>query len=133
MNAEELIAQARETLGTRREYGEPYERNGVTVIPVSSVRGGGGGGTDREGDGGGGFGMMARPTGAWVIRGDDVTWQPAIDPARIMLGLELVAAAALLRRPPRRPRMRMVARRRMRMVARRRMVARVRGLRLPRH
>ncbi len=132
MNAEELIAQARETLGTRREYGEPYERNGVTVIPVSSVRGGGGGGTDREGDGGGGFGMMARPTGAWVIRGEDVTWQPAIDPARIMLGLELVAAAALLRRPLRRPmRRRMIARRRM--VARRLMVARVRRLRLPRH
>ncbi len=123
MNAEELIAQARETLGARREYGDPYERNGVTIIPVSSVRGGGGGGTDRGGDRGGGFGMMARPTGAWVIRGDEVTWQPAIDPSRILLGLELVAAAALLRLPSRRARRRIVVRRRM--------VARARRLRLP--
>ncbi len=104
MNAEELIAQARETLGARREYGDPYERDGVTVIPASSVRGGGGGGSDRDGDGGGGFGLIARPSGAWVIRGDDVTWRPAVDPVRLLLGLELVAAAALLRRPSRRPR-----------------------------
>ena len=120
MNAEELIAQARETLGARREYGEPYERNGVTVIPVSSVRGGGGGGSDREGDVGGGFGLMARPSGAWVIRGDEVAWRPAVDPGRILLGLELVAAAALLRRPARRPLRR-----------RRRIVAHRRRLRLP--
>ena len=135
MNAEELIAQARETLGARREYGDPYERNGVTVIPASSVRGGGGGGTDREGEGSGGFGMTARPTGAWVIRGDEVTWQPAIDPSRILLGLELVAAAALLRLPSRRARRRMITRRRIlaatRIVVVRRLAARGRRRRLP--
>jgi len=102
MNAEELLTQAREALGARREYAEPYERNGVVVIPVSQVRGGGGGGTDHEGDGGGGFGLTARPSGAWVIRGDDVSWRPAVDPVRLLLGLELVAAAALVRRPRRR-------------------------------
>lgn len=104
MQVEELLAQARETFGARREYGEPYERNGITIIPASSVRGGGGGGTDHDGDGGGGFGITARPSGAWVIRGDEVTWRPAVDPLKIVLGLELVAAIAFLRAPRRRPR-----------------------------
>jgi hypothetical protein len=76
----------------------------VTVIPVSSVRGGGGGGSGHDGAGkgsGGGFGLAARPTGAWVIRGEDVEWKPAVDPMRILLGAELVVALALLRRPRR--------------------------------
>jgi hypothetical protein len=101
MDAQELLAQARETFGVRREYGDPYEGNGVTVIPVSAVRGGGGGGTGHEGNGGGGvgggFGLAARPTGAWVIRGADVEWKPAVDPMRILLGAEIVAALALIR------------------------------------
>jgi hypothetical protein len=96
MDAQELLAEARETFGVRREYGEPYEGSGVTVIPVSSVRGGGGGGTGHDGNGGG-FGLAARPTGAWVIRGEQVEWKPAIDPMRMVLGAELVAALALIR------------------------------------
>ena len=103
MDAQELLAQARETLGVRREYGEPYEHNGITVIPVSTVRGGGGGGSGHDGQGrgtGGGFGLTAKPSGAWVIRGDDVEWKPAVDPMRILLGAELVAALALWRTRP---------------------------------
>ncbi len=97
MEIHELLDQARETFGARREYGEPYERNGVTVIPASAVRGGGGGGSGQAGDGGGGFGLTARPAGAWVIRGETVSWQPAVDPNRIVLGAELLAGLALLR------------------------------------
>ncbi len=43
MDAKETIDAARESLTVRRVYGEPYERNGVTVIPAASVQGGGGG------------------------------------------------------------------------------------------
>jgi hypothetical protein len=105
MESHELLAEARETFGVRREYGEPYERDGVTLIPVSAVRGGGGAGHDGEPNRrGGGFGLTAKPTGAWVIRGDSVEWKPAVDPMRIVLGAELVAALALWRTGRRKPR-----------------------------
>jgi hypothetical protein len=98
MQMHELLAGARGALGARHEYGEPYEHDGVTVIPASAVRGGGGSGSDAKGGGtGGGFGMTARPAGAWVIKGDEVTWKAAVDPTRIVVGLELVAGIALLR------------------------------------
>jgi uncharacterized spore protein YtfJ len=103
MNASELqqmISDARDTLTARRVYGEPYEKNGLTVIPAAAVRGGGGGGGGQHGTedsgGGGGFGMLARPVGAWVIRGDEAKWEPAVDVTRIVLGGQLVALAALL-------------------------------------
>jgi uncharacterized spore protein YtfJ len=41
-----LLAQARDSLTVKRVFGEPIERDGVTVIPVANVMGafGGGGG-----------------------------------------------------------------------------------------
>ena len=39
---------------------------------------------------------MARPVGAYVIRGEQVTWQPALDVNRIIMGGQLVAIVALL-------------------------------------
>ena len=60
---------------------------------------GGGGGEGPEGQGsgtGGGFGVNAKPAGAFVVRGDDVDWRPAIDVNRIIMGGQLIAAAALL-------------------------------------
>jgi hypothetical protein len=39
---------------------------------------------------------MARPVGSYVIRGDAVTWLPAIDVNRVILSGQLVAIAALL-------------------------------------
>ncbi len=84
----------------RRVYGEPYERNGVTVIPAASVQGGVGGGSGDEPDGktggGGGFGIRARPVGAYVIRGEQVDWEPALDLNRVILGGQVVAVLALL-------------------------------------
>jgi uncharacterized spore protein YtfJ len=118
MRVEELLENAREAIGAlqgKRVYGEPYEKNGLTVIPAATVRGGGGGGggggEGPEGKGhgsggGGGFGLVARPVGAWVIKGDEVTWKPALDLNRVILGGQLVTIAllavvgrALLRRP----------------------------------
>jgi uncharacterized spore protein YtfJ len=87
-------------LTVKRVFGDPFERNGVTLIPVASVRGtaGGGGGGDSEGNGGtgGGFGISARPVGAFVVRGDDVSWRPAYDATRVALIGELVAMVGLL-------------------------------------
>ena len=40
--------------------------------------------------------MNARPAGAFVIRGEDVDWRPAIDVNRVILGGQLIAVAALL-------------------------------------
>ena len=80
--------KARDAITVSRVYGEPYEKDGLTVIPAARVSGGGGGGSGKDekgGDGsGGGFGVSGRPAGAYVIRNGDVTWRPAVDPNRIV-------------------------------------------------
>ena len=47
MQVEELISGARDVISVKRVYGDPYEKNGLTVIPAATVRGGGGGGGER--------------------------------------------------------------------------------------
>jgi uncharacterized spore protein YtfJ len=101
MSVKETIDAARDSISARRVYGEAYERNGVAVIPAAAVQGGGGGGGMEGGQGaedseGGGFGLIARPVGAYVIRGDDVSWQAAFDLNRLILGCQLLGLAALL-------------------------------------
>jgi len=100
MNLTETISNARDSITVKRVYGEPYERNGVTVIPAATVMGGGGGGEGDQGDGqtgsGGGFGLRARPVGAYVIRGEEVSWRPALDLNRVILGCQLLGLAAIL-------------------------------------
>ena len=44
MDPRELIKGVREALSVRQVFGEPVERDGVTVIPAATVIGGGGGG-----------------------------------------------------------------------------------------
>ena len=51
MDPNELMTQARDALTVKRVFGEPYERDGVTLIPAAVVRGGAGGG---QGEGYGG-------------------------------------------------------------------------------
>jgi len=101
MDVNDVIAQARDTLTVKRVFGEPYEKNGVTVIPAARVQGGagGGGGEGPEGQGkgsGSGFGLNARPVGAFLIKGDEVTWRPAVDLNKVILGAQVVAIVALL-------------------------------------
>lgn len=101
MDVQEMLTEARDAMNVRRVYGEPFEKNGVTVLPAASVRGGGGGGSGEgpEGEGkgtGGGFGLMARPVGAYVIRGEEVRWEPAVDATRMALMGQAVALIALL-------------------------------------
>ena len=59
----------------KRVYGEPYEKDGLTVIPAAVVGGGAGGGAGHDDKGqegeGGGFGVSGRPAGAYVTSLDE--------------------------------------------------------------
>lgn len=94
-----FIERARDVLTVRRVFGDPIERDGVTVIPAAKVRGGGGGGSgsgpNGEG-GGGGFGVSASPAGAYVIKDGTVRWEPALDLSRTIFMGQIVAIVALL-------------------------------------
>ena len=69
----------------------------LTSTLLACSAGGGGDGPGGEGTGiGAGFGVNARPAGAFVIRGEEVDWRPAIDVNRVILGGQLIAIAALL-------------------------------------
>ena len=102
MKVDELISRAKDSIAVKRVYGEPYERDGLTVIPAALVAGGGGGGSGHDesgGDGeGGGFGMAGRPAGVFAIKGDEVTWHPAVDPNRLATMAGLVAIVWLATR-----------------------------------
>lgn len=78
--AEELLQRIGGTVGDKARvqtvFGEPVEREGITVIPVAKARfgfGGGGGGGTRQGDegsgGGGGGGAVVSPVGYIELRG----------------------------------------------------------------
>ena len=102
MELPEVLGRAADAAQVRRVFGEPIERDGVTIIPTASVRGGAGGGGGRgpkqeEGEGaGGGYGFMAHPAGVFVLRGDQVDWRPALDLGKVILGGQLVAVTFLL-------------------------------------
>ncbi|HEY7465041.1 MAG TPA: spore germination protein GerW family protein [Candidatus Limnocylindria bacterium] len=96
MNVAEMLEGAREAMTVKRVYGEPIEREGLTIIPTADVRGGGGGGGDSQNNGGGGFGVTARPVGAYVVRDGEVEWEPAVDASRIAIMGMVTAIVALL-------------------------------------
>ena len=98
---DDVMKDAKDTLTVRRVYGEPFQENGITVIPAAAVRGGGGGGEgvnaeSQETGFGGGFGMTARPIGAFRIKGDDVSWVPAADTTKVLIFGEIALIVALL-------------------------------------
>lgn len=98
MDLDALLQGHREAVNARRVFGEAVESDGVTVVPAAAVFGGTGGGGDAEGDGGAGFGLIGRPVGAWVVRGGDVSWKPAVDVNRIASFAFLLGLAYALRR-----------------------------------
>jgi len=117
-----LTGAANDTLTVRRVFGEAYERDGVTVVPVARVWGatgtgsGGGEGTgplgpqhaddrpDGGGEmprgsghgGGGGYAVKVKAVGVYVLDDAGVHWRPAIDLNRVVLGGQVVAAVAAL-------------------------------------
>lgn len=111
MNVTEVFEEAKQTIGSKGVFGTPYEKNGVTVIPAARIMGGAGGGEgpapkaiDGEAPGGttiatgsgAGFGVSGHPTGAFVIKGNDVRWVPAVDVNRLMLGFQVVLVVFFL-------------------------------------
>ena len=109
----DTIAHTIEANTSRRAFGDPLTFGEVTVIPAARVvgRGGGGGGGGGGGMGGGkpggdrsaqgegsGGGLMqsARPVGALVVKGSEVSWRPALDVNRIILGGQVVLVVGLL-------------------------------------
>ena len=94
----ELLGGAQDAITVKRVFGDAIESEGVTVIPAAKVGGGGGGGGDNENNGGGGFGLGAKPVGAYVIKGDDVKWVPAVDVNRLVAFAFVVGLVFALRR-----------------------------------
>ena len=103
MKVDELLSSARDGLTVKRVYGEPYEKDGLTVIPAAAVRGMAGGGTGHDEKGqegeGGGFGMTGKPAGTYVVKDGNVKWLPAVDPNRIFLMVGMAVIVYLLMRP----------------------------------
>jgi uncharacterized spore protein YtfJ len=102
--ANELLEQIGQTVGQKANvssvFGEPIEREGLTVIPVAKARfgfGGGGGSGSREGDegggGGGGGGALVSPIGYIELHDGSAEFRRIATP---MDFLALVAAASVI-------------------------------------
>jgi uncharacterized spore protein YtfJ len=98
MRVMDVVNEAKSAMRADEVFGTPVEKNGVTVIPAARIAGGAGGGGDQQEPqaGGMGFGVSSRPVGAFVIKGTDVHWQPALDLNRVILMGQVVAIVALL-------------------------------------
>jgi uncharacterized spore protein YtfJ len=124
VDVETLLAKVADNLSVRRAFGAAYEKDGTLIIPVAIVAGGGGGGTGHNRRGnpaagpgdapeegaaadqatpqdsertetGGGFGGLVLPSGAYVVKGDQVRWVPAVDPTiAVLASLTLVRLLA---------------------------------------
>lgn len=97
------LSETRDALTVRRVFGDAYELDGVTVIPVARTRGGGGGGggegTKEGEDGSGfgtGFGLDVRPVGVYEVREGRIEWKPALDITRLARGGQLLAGLIAL-------------------------------------
>ena len=118
MDVREVLSQARDAMTVKRVFGDPYEKDGVVIVPVANVMGGAGGGGG-EGPGapsgapdaadgpdapdaatrsgfGMGFGVRATPAGVYVIKGGEVEWKPALDMARLAMQRSVVTIMGLL-------------------------------------
>ncbi len=99
----DLLERIGQTVGERAQvstiFGEPVEREGVTVVPVAKARfgfGGGGGSGTREGDEGsgrgGGGGVAVSPIGYIEVRDRSSEFKRISSPIDL---LALVAAASV--------------------------------------
>jgi uncharacterized spore protein YtfJ len=102
--AEELLDRISQAVGDKAKastiFGDPVEREGITVIPVAKARfgfgGGAGSGTGQSGEegsgGGGGGGAMVTPVGYIEVRAGSAEFKRIGNPTDV---LALVAAASL--------------------------------------
>jgi hypothetical protein len=125
MDVGNLLMKASENISVRRAFGTAYEKDDMLIIPVAMVTGGGGGGEGRPRHGppgagtelppepngtghealpknsgpidtGGGFGGLVMPVGAYVVKGGEVRWVPAVDVTIVVLA-SLVLVRVLAR------------------------------------
>ncbi|MFI5262140.1 MAG: spore germination protein GerW family protein [Candidatus Limnocylindrales bacterium] len=114
MDVQEVLNHARDAMTVKRVFGKPYEKDGVTIIPVANVMGGlgAGGGHDAGAASGGddvaaaeearssgygmGYAVRATPAGVYVVNGGQVEWRPALDMNRIRLQRVIVTIVGLL-------------------------------------
>jgi uncharacterized spore protein YtfJ len=100
---DELLDRIGQTVGQRAQvstvFGEPVERDSVTVIPVAKTRfgfGGGGGTGTKQGDegsgGGGGGGAVISPVGYIELRNGGAEFKRISSPADVVT---FVAAASI--------------------------------------
>ncbi len=95
------IAGSRDALSVSRAFGDAYDLDGLTVIPVARVTGGGGGGAgegeggqDGEGSGSGfgsGYGLGVSPIGVYEVRDGSLEWKPSVDVNRLVRGGQVLA------------------------------------------
>src|SRR2546425_7767995 len=96
-----LASQIGGKAGAKAVFGDPVERDGITVMPVARVRWGvgAGGGQGPEGTGsGGGGGVVANPIGYIEVTSVGATFRPvprSVGPGTIVCGA--LAAAIVLR------------------------------------
>ena len=102
----ELLDQIGQSVGKRAQvstvFGEPVEREGLTVIPVAKARfgfGGGGGSGSREGDvgsgGGGGGGGAVTPIGYIEVRDGSAEFKRISTPKDLAVLVAAGSVAAL--------------------------------------
>jgi uncharacterized spore protein YtfJ len=101
MDVEELLSKVTDNLTVARVFGEPIHHGEILIVPVARIRGGAGGGggtgaTATEQGSGGGGGIDAKPAGVFVIKQGSVSWRPAVDVTRIVLGGQLVGVVIAL-------------------------------------
>jgi uncharacterized spore protein YtfJ len=101
---DELLQRIGQTVGDKAKvstvFGDPVDREGITVIPVAKARfgfgGGGGGGASERGEegsgGGGGGGVAVSPVGYIEVRDGTARFKRISSPTDLV---PLVAAAAL--------------------------------------
>ncbi|WP_326836184.1 hypothetical protein VSH64_14880 [Amycolatopsis rhabdoformis] len=106
MGLKDITASTTELYTASRVFGPPVDKDGIVVIPAAMITGGGGGGQEGPDKEGLGFGLFARPTGAFVIRGGTVSWVPAVDLTAwgITAGVVVISLAWILSRAARRKR-----------------------------
>ena len=101
---EGLAHQLGITANAKNIYGEPVERDGVTVIPVAQAAYGFGGGSGRgkkengeagEGSGGGG-GAMLIPVGYIEMKNGQTRFRPTRDPLALLPAILAAAPLSLL-------------------------------------
>lgn len=100
--ADELLRRIGETVGDRARastvFGEPVEREGITVIPVARAKFGfgGGGGEGKQGPGrGGGGGALVSPLGFIEVR-DGAAQYKRIPRRAGLLGIAATASLVVL-------------------------------------